>query len=344
MGRKDSDTTPLKLNISPAGELAFRGADAQGVIPVGTVAELQMINTVTGALAGKYCQEADIDLLGAVTGPPLTPLTWKPIGKAAPFTGEFDGGGKLLTHISVNESSNGAGLFGYLNGSAVLQNIRLESGSVTGQEDTGGIAGGQAQANQNIKIINCSNGAEITGVSGVGGRIGWPQGGAVIAGCRNSGNVSGGHHDTGGIAGGDNSVFTITACYNLGTVHGEDYAIGGIVGGGPESGGGSITACYNHGSVTGKIGGSAKLGGIAGDPHSTNTACYWNSASPTEATHGIGWETDTGPDAGMTGYSGSFPDVSSVSGWETSDDGLTGYWKPGTTGGGQLPKLWWEQP
>ncbi|MDR0552165.1 MAG: bacterial Ig-like domain-containing protein [Spirochaetaceae bacterium] len=38
----------------------------------------------------------------------------------------------------------------------------------------------------------------------------------------------------------------------------------------------------------------------------------------------------------------AFPDVSAITGWETSANGASGYWKPGTTVGGRVPLLWWE--
>jgi hypothetical protein len=94
MGRPDS--APIKLKISSTGELAFRDKDAKG-IPVGTIAEMRLINTGAASLAGNYYQDADIDLLGGnnIAGT----HQWEPIGKpaspappdSAPFTGVFDG-------------------------------------------------------------------------------------------------------------------------------------------------------------------------------------------------------------------------------------------------------------
>jgi hypothetical protein len=77
---------------------------------------------------------------------------------------------------------------------------------------------------------------------------------------------------------------------------------------------------------------------------------YWNSDKSKLGTPGRydgqnaphGNADGTGDDNKTEAYTNSFPNVSAVPGWETSLDGLTGYWKPGTTGGGQLPKLWWE--
>jgi hypothetical protein len=341
MGRPDDDATPIKLNISPTGKLDFRPPSAQGGTPVGTVAEMQFINTGTttvtreDALKGNYYQEADIDLLGGAnidttaqnpqTGSPMEKLNWTPIGKPNPFTGTFDGNKKSLDNISVNETSGGVGLFGYLDGSALLQNIRLESGSVTGGgNDVGGISAGQAGATASIRIINCSNGADVSGGGGaVGGIIGWPQNGAFIAGCRNSGEVTG-NSDAGGISGGDDAVITITACYNTGEITAISHG-GGIAG---TQGQGSITACYNDGPITANF----YPGGIKGFAAAPVSGCYCNSAMSSAEGGGTFYDGDS-----------DFPNVSAVSGWETSLDGSNGkYWKPGTTTGGQLPKLWWE--
>jgi hypothetical protein len=409
MGRKDTDNVPIKLNISPDGTLGFRAPDAKG-IPVGTVAEMQLINdpAAGGALGGTYYLETDLDLLGGnnVSGR----LTWASIGKANPFTGVFDGNDKSLDNIYVDERTDGAGLFGYLSGSGALKNIHLKSGSVTGGgDDVGGIAGGQKPDNQHIRISNCSSAATVTGSgNSIGGIIGWPRGGAVITGCGNSGEVSGngpvggiaGGADAniiviacsntgevsgkatvggiigksgnnsfiigcrnsgpikgfglyigteflstaGGITGGDDRGITITACYNRGSVWGGGKSIGGIAG---TQGRGSMTACYNDGSVTGDPGSTFK-GGIKGDGSAPVTACYWNNDPPTEAVDGTGW----GGNAGMTGYSGSFPNVQ-VAGpeWEPGNgpgwDGagtppVGGWWKQSTLTGGRLPELWWE--
>jgi hypothetical protein len=292
------------------GVLNFRAPYAKG-IPVGTVAEMQFINTGTAtvtpddALTGKYYQEADIDLLGAVTAP-LTKYQWKPIGKAAPyFTGVFDGGGKSLDNLSVNETSNGAGLFGYLNGRAVLQNIRLASGSITGAGNhIGGIAGGQRMTSgQTVRIIDCFNGATVSGVSissgsRIGGIIGRLEGGAVVTGCRNEGEVKNGYLAIGGIAGSAADNTTIIGCGNSGDVSGGR-VVGGIIGmpsadslviigcrnegdvsspgsfvGGITGGNNNsyaITACYN----LGKVEGTKAVGGIAGAQAGNNiTACY----------------------------------------------------------------------
>ena len=67
IGRHKS-SCPIYLNIHADGSLQFRPADAEGFIPIGSIAEFQMINNNLG---GKYKLEADIDLLGPA-------LVWTP--------------------------------------------------------------------------------------------------------------------------------------------------------------------------------------------------------------------------------------------------------------------------
>jgi hypothetical protein len=348
MGRMDD--MPIKLNIDSAGTLGFRPPDADG-IPIGTVEEFQMINKNHTTLARKYYQEDDLDLMGNLGN------QWTPIGRfGGSFTGVFDGRGYSIDNIYVVEADRGAGLFGHINGNAKLQNIHIKSGSVTGWTDVGGIVGSQWDNNQNTTILNCSNAASVTqtdtGILGKAGGItgGNMAGGMVIIACKNEGAVSGNWH-VGGIAGGGDANFTIISCYNTGDITAVEY-VGGIVG---SQAAGQLRACYNQGSVNeppswhSPYGGG---GGVLGYGSVAVTNCYWNS----EAQNSAGTKTEAFDNGRGIPYDGSvngpgFPDVSAVSGWETSTNGANGYWKPGTTSGGikhgrdaavNLPRLWWE--
>jgi hypothetical protein len=374
MGRPDDDATPIKLNISPTGRLEFRPPSAQHNMytPVGTVAEMQFINTVYGALAGSYYQETDLDLLGGAGN--AARYQWKPIGNgAAPFTGTFDGSKKSLGNIYINEpSSDGMGLFGYLNGNAVLQNIHLASGSVTGRDDTGGIAGSQKDDTASIRIINCSNGAAVRGAGySIAGIIGNPLNGAFIAGCRNSGDVHADGGNVGGIAGGYDAAVSIIACYNTGDVWStgtnrvgiNPIAVGGIAGVMNNGPGSMMIACYNNGTIRS---GGDRLGGILGKSPLEPEASYWNKTAPgTQAPCGRYDHTNLPHDDHAEPYNGEsdFPDVKTdhidvgvghanyCAEWGPGGgavwDGTGappegGWWDQNTIGGGQLPKLWWE--
>ncbi|GHV60841.1 hypothetical protein FACS1894195_0310 [Bacteroidia bacterium] len=281
-----SASNKIELSINGDGVLGFRSPDTDGNTPIGSYAEFQLINTASGALAGNYKLQANLDLMG---------VEWTPVGQVAAFTGTFDGNGKKLDSLKISGSTtNNVGLFGWVSGAgAEVKNLGIAaSGSVTG-----------------------------TGKDNVGGVAGKVDGGGTIAACYNKSTVAGGAN-VGGIAGIAGSG-TITACYNTGQVSGTTGPVGGIVGNSANS---SITACYNAGVVNA---GAGSFGGISGNGAGTINSCYNNRLQTLNA-------------GGGTQFTGSFPDVSAITSYGTSTTGSSGYWKPGTTSGGSLPKLWFE--
>ncbi|MDR0551806.1 MAG: hypothetical protein LBG72_07285 [Spirochaetaceae bacterium] len=312
LGRKDSDgVITLKLN-SITGALEFRDADA-GYTPIGSYAEFQLISTASGGLAGKYKQEADLDLLGK-TDYYGGAQNWMPIGTAGTgFTGEFDGGEHTIDNLYIDTSAQDVGLFGYVGADGTLKNIHIASGSVTGVRYTGGIAG---------SILGTISACYNTGAVSITG--------TVADSC------------AGGIAG--NNEGTISGCYNTGAVTygGVAYSsAGGIAGVNSD---GIISACYNTGAVTG--GDNTYTGGIVGAQVNGGaiSACYWDNSVADAPANGIG---NPAGDTNATPFGGAaaFPPVTTATHaeWGTGDGSGSGkYWKAGTTGGGQLPKLWVE--
>ena len=67
---------------------------------------------------------------------------WEPIGTTSdPYRGVFEGNGNTISNLFIDRSStNNVGLFGYVDGAA-LRNLGIEDGSVTGQDNTGALAG-----------------------------------------------------------------------------------------------------------------------------------------------------------------------------------------------------------
>jgi hypothetical protein len=353
LGRKDGDGV-ITLKLDGAGALEFRDADSAGYVPVGTYAEFQLINTAPGGMSGKYKQEADLDLLGAV-GYDGGQENWVPIDDGyMGFTGEFDGAGHTINNLYISHPWDALqGLFGYNYGT--LKNIRIASGSVSGLYYTGGVAG------ENYGTITaCYNNGTVLGRRHLGGVAGENYG--TINACYNTGAVSGamfyvggiagrnsgtinasynagvvsGSDGVGGVAGTNDTLSTITASYNTGTVSGSD-GVGGVLG---YADAGTITACYNTGAVSG----TTIVGGVAGyQSFGTITACYWDSSVSPHPANGIG-EPAGDTDAAPFNDAAAFPPVTAANAeWGAGDGSGSGkYWKAGTTGGGQLPKLWWE--
>jgi len=229
IGRKGNETVSLKFNN---GNLVHRDAALDGMIPIGTYSELQLINTAAGALEGHYKQEADIQLMDK---------PWTPIGKNSnnSFTGIYDGNGHAITGLSINNTSlDNAGLFGYVgaaNVSSGVFNLGV-SGSVTGRQYVGGIVGYLYSST----IANCFAAVDVTGAgtttnagTSVGGIAGQIYYGSHLNNSYSTGNVTG-IQNVGGIVGLLNSnagtnISVVENCYATGAISGN-YLVAGVVG------------------------------------------------------------------------------------------------------------------
>ncbi|MDR1153326.1 MAG: fimbrillin family protein [Bacteroidales bacterium] len=336
IGRTVHAGSLISLKFNGSGDLLFRDASADGYIPIGSYAEFQMI--YGNGTDKKYRQEADLNLMNE---------EWTPIANNGEyFNGEFDGAGKKISNLKINQSNSDRGLFRRNRG--MIRDVHIASGTITATTYGGGICGRNESTG---KVISCSNAANVSGtsysISGIAG-----QNDGDVTDCYNTGAVSGGGGDVGGIVG--FNIGTITACYNAGTVSGNDHAggvagrvySGGItacyntgvvkgtnnVGGVTGSNSGAVTACYNAGEVSRSSGSSSNFGSVAGYNSSTVTACYWKSGTVTNNTNNNGIGTEFDPYFTPTGSDA----------WGTGTGGTNGYWKAGTTNGSQLPKLWYE--
>ena len=169
---------------------------------------------------------------------------------------------------------------GFIIGCYNYGNISL---SVAGFNNAGGIVG---NANS-TSVIDCHNYGNVTAPSAeswsgagngssAGGITAYSAG--VIAGCCNTGTVSGGYN-IGGIVG-QAGQGMVEGCYNIGTVKGNSgtvnpCSIGGIVG---NFSGSYLGDCYNAGTVT-TLSGVPVLyaGSIAGQAPSTVTKAITNN-------------------------------------------------------------------
>jgi len=91
------------------------------------------LRAISNDLTGSYVLDNDITLTGG---------DWTPVGTSAtPFTGIFNGNGKVVKNLTINQSgSDRIGMFGYILG-ATIKNLGLENASVIGRNDAGGIVG-----------------------------------------------------------------------------------------------------------------------------------------------------------------------------------------------------------
>jgi hypothetical protein len=198
------------------------------------------VNTDHETFAGKYFElQNDITLTSE----------WTPIGTQVnvtfyPFQGKFDGGGHVISGLTVTDGSVASGLFRSAGGSgSQISNLGLVDVDITTSSNAGGIVG---SVSDGLTIYNCFVTGEITGL------------------------------DAGGIVGSGGGSFTITNCYNAATVTSnntsQNYAQGaGGIYGSAVNATPSVSYCYNTGTVSNPNSSyRTYIGGIAGDPGSSN--------------------------------------------------------------------------
>ena len=203
----------------------------------------------------------DIDLGGSIDN-----RNWIPIGnESAYFSGVLEGNNyKILNLYNKDIENSNQGLFGYLE-NATIQNMQINSGSVSGIDYVGSIVGKA----KNINIINCINNIEITAENGyAGGIAGLIEENGTIEKCVNNSSISSTEYandtkDTfiGGIIGA--SYANISESANNGNITSIYSATGGIAGESFKE----ISNCDNNGivQVTGKnINSDSTIGGIVG--------------------------------------------------------------------------------
>lgn len=176
---------------------------------------------------------------------------WIPIDN---FSGEFDGQGKEISGLSVNNLESGSGLFSSIGSTGVVKNFKITGADISGPGQTGALAG----INQGT-VENCSSEGTVnsTGGSYTGGLVGYNTG--TIRKSFSLATVNGDNY-VGGLAG-LNFYGTIENCYARGDVTGTSY-VGGFCG----KNDGEINYSYSTGRITAS---SLPVGGF-----STGTGSY----------------------------------------------------------------------
>ena len=167
---------------------------------------------------------------------------WVPIGIGYSFKGIFDGNGKTIKELSINNAGSDAlGLFGTIDSGSSVHNLTLKDISITGRSFIGGVA------EQNGGTVEgCSVSGNVEGSEYVGGIAGMNSG--TITACSVSADVEGKY--VGGITarnGSNGDSAMVRNCYVSGSITVTAGNGGGIAG---ESYGGTVEYCYSTGSVT----------------------------------------------------------------------------------------------
>lgn len=174
---------------------------------------------------------------------------WLPIGDSSnPFLTTFEGNNFSILNLYINQISNnhfdGYGLFGTV-GEHNLQNVGLEDVQVRGRTLTGalvGVTGGN--------VRNCFSTGSVEGENSTGGLVGEFRGQGQrdsLIDCYSTASVKG-LDLIGGLAG-QASRMTIRDCYATGSVEGWSQ-VGGLIG---WAHGSTVSRCYATGSVLGMV-------------------------------------------------------------------------------------------
>jgi len=292
------------------------------------IATTYQLNNVREELDAHYLQIANIDL---DEFPYNDGSGWIPIGIDGEFfSGSYNGGGFTISNMMIDRTGWGnenSGLFGVVDGS-LLQNIVIETASITGYSYVGGIAGNCS----NTTITYCSFNGNLTAESTrVGGLVGFTDT-SSIDNCYNAGIIIG-YSRVGGLIG-QNENSTIQLCYSSGSVTGDDNYVGGLVG--LNYSGSVVQKCYSTSDVV-TPGGQFIGGAIGGNwlnAHISNSYAtgYVNTGStytggfignnPTGCSVIYCFSTGlvTAATAGM-GFLGQGPGVISGSYWNTETSG-----------------------
>ena len=220
---------------------------------------------------------ADIDLTGQ---------DWTPIQG---YAGTFDGGGKAITGLNINQSTgSNVGLFASIEIGGTVKNLTLDNVGITAGSNVGAIAGENSGTIENCSVSGNVIGNGLNTDSYVGGITGKNQG--TITACHSSATVEGITY-VGGIAGQSNA--SITACYSTGNVTATknniaSYSyVGGVVGQNNERA--ILIACYATSEGDGDY-----VGGVVGyNAQGFVNACYWSGTEDT----GIGQDMSSNGDA-----------------------------------------------
>lgn len=293
------------------GQVSVSGSktDVKGYMWVEDASQLQAIDT---NLSGKYALKNSIDAIG--TKDLDGGKGFKPLGsdREDGFTGTFDSLEFHIFDLTINRSDmDNVGLFSKTKG-AILNNVTLVGGKITGKNNVGTLVGEARYTT----ITGAVNSAAVVGSAKVGGLVGTGTD-VTLKDAVNMGDITGTDHAVGGLAGNFTNGVISGKSYNIGNVGGPDdtnqpYDVGGLVGvangstlGNEEAKDGII---YNGLTVKGKY----NVGGIAGQlknstlQHAENRSTIKATGFTTESYvyQGAGYSTNNPPEVQASNVGG----------------------------------------
>ncbi|RTL89867.1 filamentous hemagglutinin N-terminal domain-containing protein [Ancylobacter aquaticus] len=286
----------------------LRSEAASAVDGVITVSNLHQLALVATNLEGSYVLAGDID--AAATSGTNAADIWGaggfvPIGSAsAAFAGSFYGAGHTIDGLVINRTStDNVGLFGSING-ALLSDVGLVGGSVTGRGTVGGLIG----SSENSTLSQVYSTASVTANGWAGGLVGYSYRDSIM-GSHATGAVVG-RNSVGGLVGSSENS-TLSQVYSTASVTANGWA-GGLVGYSYRD---SIMGSH----ATGAVAGRDSVGGLIG---------FFDTGGSLSTSYATGSVTGTGNTGGLVGSgAGSITNSYATGAVSGSDQtgGLVGY-------------------
>ena len=270
---------------------------------------------------------------------------WTPLGDARnyPFTGQFQGRGKTISHLFINNATAPhLGLFGAIGHRGSVAGVGLPEVSIASSVPT--TAGSLVGSSTGRVTTSYATGAIAVNISGssrinaiAGGLVGYNGLAGTIQASFAEVAVSVRHNNASAIVGGlaGQSGGSIQASYAAGAVSGHGNTRFTKVGGLAGNNGGTITASYARGKVTATGSGAAAGGLVGGNLRNGRVvASYWDTATSGQTGSAGGTGQTTRALQGPKGYTGIYAY------WNLNLDGAAGGDSPWHFGGAyQYPLL-----
>ena len=270
---------------------------------------------------------------------------WTPLGDARnyPFTGQFQGRGKVISHLFINNATAPhLGLFGAIGHRGSVAGVGLTEVSIASSVPT--TAGSLVGSSTGRVTTSYATGAIAVNISGssrinaiAGGLVGYNGLAGTIQASFAEVAVSVRHSSASSIVGGlaGQSGGSIQASYAAGAVAGHGNTRFTKVGGLAGNNGGTITASYARGKVTATGSGAAAGGLVGGNLRNGRVvASYWDTATSGQTGSAGGTGQTSRALQGPKGYTGIYAN------WNLNLDGAAGGDSPWHFGGAyQYPLL-----
>ncbi|KAB7513532.1 PGF-pre-PGF domain-containing protein (plasmid) [Halosegnis rubeus] len=284
---------PVELSYAPIDSSSVTVTDTAD----GTSLSFNVVDADSGAIDLTEKPDGDVTV-SYDTQSPRT-LGFEPIGnRTDDFTGAFDGSSHTISNLFINRPGHDQiGLFGNVYG-VTITNVGLTSVDITGNEDTGGVAGEVGESSSQVSHSFVTG--DISADGSAGGVVGTVTRGTLEDSYANVTVTSPGNY-VGGVVG----------FVNVGTVQ-RTYATGAVSG-------------LNSGGVSGYISGSGTVQNSYWDKGTTDQGSVIgkDNGGTTSGLTGYGSTSDTTPAPEMQGSSASsnMGNLDFTSTWETVENG-----------------------